>query len=79
MTLSNATTLTSPPTNGHANGHAKKLPPPRLEAMGQDDIDSVMSLGVTQIGRVFGIMDHNIMKVLWWDPDHLVCPVEVSN
>lgn len=46
----------------------------RLQAIGQDDIDSVMSLGVTQMERVFGIMDHNVMKILWWDPNHQVCP-----
>jgi hypothetical protein len=51
----------------------------RLVALGQDDIDSVMSLGVTQKGRVFGIMEHNVLKVLWWDPDHLVCPMEKPN
>jgi len=46
----------------------------RLQAIGQDDIDSVMSLGVTQMERVFGIMDHNVMKILWWDRNHQVCP-----
>lgn len=51
----------------------------RLQVIGQDDIDSVMSLGVTQTGRVFGIMEHNVMKVLWWDPDHMICPVEKPN
>lgn len=40
----------------------------------QDDIDSVMSLGIDQMGRVIGILEHNILKVLWWDPEHEVCP-----
>jgi hypothetical protein len=51
----------------------------RLRQLNQDDIDSVMSLGVTQICRVYGIMEHNILKVLWWDPNHLVCPVAQPN
>ena len=51
----------------------------RLEAIGQDDIDAVMSLGVTQMGRVFGILEHNVLKLLWWDPNHLVCPSERLN
>ncbi len=51
----------------------------RLAALHQDDIDSVMSLGITQTGRVFGIMEHNVLKILWWDPDHLICPVEKPN
>ena len=50
-----------------------------LEKIEQDDIDSVMSLGVTQKGRVFGILEHNILKILWWDPDHQICPMEKPN
>lgn len=45
-----------------------------LEAIEQDDVDSVMSLGITQTERVFGILEHNVLKVLWWDPEHEVCP-----
>jgi hypothetical protein len=51
----------------------------RLEDIQQDDIDSLISLGITQKGRVFGILEHNILNVLWWDPDHDVCPVEKPN
>lgn len=51
----------------------------RLDILGQDDVDSVMSLGVSQKERVLGIMEHNVLKVLWWDPEHLVCPSELKN
>lgn len=51
----------------------------RLRALKQDDVDAVMSLGVTQKARVFGIMEHNILKVLWWDPEHQVVPVAKPN
>jgi hypothetical protein len=51
----------------------------RLRQLNQDDIDSVMSLGVTQVCRVYGIMEHNILKVLWWDPNHAICPVAQPN
>ena len=50
-----------------------------LERMQQDDIDSVVSLGVTQTGRIFGILEHNILKILWWDPDHQICPMDKPN
>jgi hypothetical protein len=50
-----------------------------LVAIQQDDIDSVMSIGITQKSRVVGIMEHNILKLLWWDPEHLVCPVDTPN
>ncbi len=45
----------------------------------QDDIDSVVSLGITQKGRVFGILEHNVLKLLWWDPNHEVCPTVKPN
>jgi hypothetical protein len=50
-----------------------------LIAIKQDDIDSVMSIRIVQKSRVVGIMEHNILKLLWWDPEHLVCPVDAPN
>jgi hypothetical protein len=40
----------------------------RLDAIGETDIDAVMSLRLSGKERVFGIMDGHIMKVLSWDP-----------
>ena len=51
----------------------------RLRILEQDDIDAVISLGITQMERVFGILEHNVLKVLWWDPNHMICPVEKPN
>jgi hypothetical protein len=45
-----------------------------LSDIQQDDVDSVMSLGIDQMSRVIGILEHNILKVLWWDPNHEACP-----
>jgi hypothetical protein len=43
----------------------------RLAAIDQDDIDELMSF------RIAGcIKDRNIMRVLWWDPEHLVYPAQ---
>ena len=50
----------------------------RLSDINQDDTDELISLGVTDISRVWGIQDRNILKVLWWDPDHEVCPSKKS-
>jgi hypothetical protein len=50
-----------------------------LVSIEQDDIDSVLSLGIDQMSRVVGILEHNVMKVLWWDPEHQVCPVAKPN
>lgn len=51
----------------------------RLVTLHQDDVDALLSLRVTQTERVWGIMEHNVMKLLWWDPEHLVYPVEKQN
>jgi hypothetical protein len=51
----------------------------RLEAMGQEDIDAVFSLRLTGTERVFGIMEAGVLKVLWWDSDHQVCPARLQH
>lgn len=50
--------------------HAQK----RLQEIGQDDVDEVISLGLMGKERIIGIMDRNVLKILWWDPEHSVCP-----
>lgn len=46
----------------------------RLEQIKQDDVDYLMSFRITGKNRIWCIDDRNIMNVLWWDPDHSVCP-----
>ena len=46
----------------------------RLVAIQLDDIDELMSFRITGAGRVWCRMDRNMMLVLWWDPQHEVCP-----
>jgi hypothetical protein len=46
----------------------------RLEEIGQADIDELYSLRVMGRERVFGVRDRWILRILWWDPDHAVCP-----
>jgi hypothetical protein len=46
----------------------------RLTDIKQDDIDEIFSLRISGKERIFGILDRNVLKVLWWDPDHQVCP-----
>lgn len=46
----------------------------RLEATGQSDIDELVSLRLSGPARVWGIRSENVLNVLWWDPDHAVCP-----
>ncbi|MEO5339109.1 MAG: hypothetical protein H7837_01130 [Magnetococcus sp. MYC-9] len=46
----------------------------RLSDLKLDDIDEVFSLALMGRQRVVGIRDQNVFRVLWWDPDHQVCP-----
>ncbi len=46
----------------------------RLKEVRQDDVDELISLHLTGKNRIWGIRDQNILKILWWDPEHTVCP-----
>lgn len=46
----------------------------RLIAIKMDDLDTLFSLRLTGTNRLWCIKDDNVLRVLWWDPDHLVCP-----
>ena len=44
------------------------------EIFGALDVDAAVSLRVTATERVWGILEGNILRLLWWDPDHQICP-----
>lgn len=46
----------------------------RLIELKQDDVDEVMSLGLTSKGRILGILENSVLRLLWWDPNHDACP-----
>ena len=46
----------------------------RLTELQHDDLDSLFSLRVSGKRRVFCIHHGNIMRVLWYDPEHQVYP-----
>ncbi len=45
----------------------------RLEELGLG-LDEVVSLRLSGAERVFGYLDNGVLVLLWWDPDHQVCP-----
>lgn len=51
----------------------------RLAEIKQDDIDEIFSFHFSGKRRIIGIRDMSIVKLLWWDPDHLVCPSVKKN
>jgi hypothetical protein len=46
----------------------------RLIEIGQDDLDRLVSLRLTGKQRVWGIWEQGTLNLLWWDPEHQVCP-----
>ncbi|MBK8980500.1 MAG: hypothetical protein IPM29_31750 [Planctomycetes bacterium] len=46
----------------------------RLREIGQDDIDELFSLRLNGKSRVWGILFGSVLRILWWDPEHNVCP-----
>lgn len=46
----------------------------RLTELQKDEYAELFSLRLTGKNRVWGIKDGNILWLLWWDPEHQVCP-----
>jgi hypothetical protein len=46
----------------------------RLDEIGKGEIETLFSVRITGERRVWGVKDVAILRVLWWDPDHSVCP-----
>lgn len=47
----------------------------RLREIGQDDVDELFSLRMSgNKPRIWGIRSGGVLSILWWDPEHEVCP-----
>jgi len=48
----------------------------RLNLMfrGNIDVEELVSLRFSGKERVWGILDNGVLSLLWWDPQHQVCP-----
>jgi hypothetical protein len=51
----------------------------RLRFLQLDDLEQLMSLSVSATARVMGILDRATFRILWWDPDHQVCPSHLKH
>jgi hypothetical protein len=52
----------------------------RLSEINQDDIDQqLFSFRIDQKKRLWGIVDRHILKILWWDPEHQVYPMNIAD
>lgn len=46
----------------------------RLREVRQDDIDELVSLRLSGRERVWGILEGGVLRILWWDAEHQICP-----
>ena len=51
----------------------------RLADLSLDDLESLFSLRLSGTERIWGILESNILKILWWDPEHEICPSHLRN
>jgi len=51
----------------------------QLEEKRLDDTDALVSLRIGQTERVWGILQGGVLLVLWWDPDHLIYPMNITD
>jgi hypothetical protein len=46
----------------------------RLATLTLDDVDEIYSFHFSGKQRIIGIRDLDVVRLLWWDPEHEVCP-----
>lgn len=51
----------------------------RLEETGRDEYDALYKLRITQKGRLWGVRMEQVLHLLWWDPEHLVYPMNIKD
>ncbi|CAN0601951.1 unnamed protein product [Ectocarpus sp. 12 AP-2014] len=51
----------------------------RLTELKLDDLDDIYSFRIRGEPRVFGVVRQNYVRVLWYDPNHKVCPSVKKN
>lgn len=51
----------------------------RLETLKRDDEDEIYSLRLSGKERVWGFRRQNVLEILWWDPNHEVCPATLKH
>ena len=51
----------------------------RLIDINQDDKDELYSIRLSGKVRVWGVKESNVIRLLWWDPEHEICPSLLKN
>ncbi|HLV95230.1 MAG TPA: hypothetical protein VKS44_08580 [Candidatus Acidoferrales bacterium] len=48
----------------------------RLDELRLPDVEQLYCLRLSGTQRVWGFLTQNVLNLIWWDKDHLVCPSE---
>jgi hypothetical protein len=51
----------------------------RLWKLNLESTEEIHSLRLSGAERVWAIRELNVLNLLWWDPDHLICPAQLRN
>lgn len=46
----------------------------RIRDLDLDDVEMFFSLRLTGKERIWGIRSGGVLRVMWWDPEHVICP-----
>ena len=46
----------------------------RLQELKYDDVDELVSFRLTSTQRLWAIQSEHLSQLLWWDPNHEICP-----
>ena len=46
----------------------------RLADLKLEDVEELVSLRLSGTERIWGVLEHNVLSILWWDPFHDVYP-----
>ena len=57
----------------------KKSAQKRLQKLGHDDVQELISFRLTAKQRLWAIRLENVSSLLWWDPNHEICPSHKSH
>ncbi|MCW2756026.1 MAG: hypothetical protein JWQ32_3437 [Marmoricola sp.] len=51
----------------------------RLAEIKRDDVDGLYELRFSGVERLWGTRIGDVMQIVWWDPQHEVCPSSLRN
>ena len=51
----------------------------RLQELKLDDTDELFSLRLKGKERLWGLRSNDKFALLWWDPEHQICPAPLKN